>query len=176
VVQQNATANSGTPGNTSGDVTANSVSATICWASASCTGGAAKFGWSMNLPGTQTNGTTSTNEQIIYSPLVDGNAFVVNSIIPAINSPLSCTTAVDTGYTYAVSVMGGTAIPSFFTQYHDTQAIAEQANATGTSFPVTTADGQNWLVYQTVSNTPSTLQVTLGANYVGHRLTWVQLR
>jgi hypothetical protein len=77
--------------------------------------------------------------------------------------------------------MSGTFIPNFFTessatQYHDTQAIAEQTNATGTSFPVTTANGQNWLVYQTVGNSPSALQVQLPPNYVGRRLTWVQLR
>jgi type IV pilus assembly protein PilY1 len=158
--------------------------AAICWSGTSgCTGGSGQYGWTLSLPGSQpaTSTAAKTYEQIVFNPLVLGTAFVVNSTIPASNSTLQCTSNSDTGYTYAVSVMSGTFIPNFFTessatQYHDTQALAEQTNATGTSFPVTTANGQNWLVYQTVGNSPSALQVSLPPNYVGRRLTWVQLR
>ena len=157
----------------------------ICWAGTpSCTSNG-QYGWYMNLPGGSVDNTTTpvtqTFEQIVFNPLVLGTALVVNSTVPAINSTTQCTTNTDVGYTYAVSVMNGTYIPNFFTessatQYHDSQAIAEQTNATGTSFPVTTANGQNWLVYQTVGNTPSTLKANLPPNFVGRRLTWVQLR
>jgi type IV pilus assembly protein PilY1 len=182
-ITQNAsayTAGNGSPlGEDSG-----TTQAAVCWAGTSgCTGGSGQYGWYLNLPGSQaaTSTAAKTYEQIVYNPLVLGTAFVVNSTIPASNSTLQCTSNSDTGYTYAVSVMSGTFIPNFFTessatQYHDTQAIAEQTNATGTSFPVTTANGQNWLVYQTVGNSPSALQVQLPPNYVGRRLTWVQLR
>ncbi len=158
----------------------------VCWAGTpSCLGTLGQYGWFMNLPGSQSNTattpTTQTYEQIVFNPLVLGTAFVVNSTVPAVNSTTQCKTNTDIGYTYAVSVMNGTYIPNFFTessatQYHDSQAVAEQTNATGTSFPVTTANGQNWLVYQTVGNAPAALQVTLPPNYVGKRLTWVQLR
>jgi type IV pilus assembly protein PilY1 len=156
----------------------------VCWAgTASCTGSAGQYGWFMNLPGYQAASGTApqTFEQIVFNPLVLGTAFVVNSTVPAVNSTTQCTTNSDQGYTYAVSVMNGAVVPNFFTessatQYHDSMAVAEQTNATGTSFPVTTANGQNWLVYQTVGNAPAALQVTLPPNYVGRRLTWVQLR
>ncbi len=156
----------------------------VCWAGTpSCTGSAGQYGWYMDLPGYQaaTGSAAQTYEQIVFNPLVLGTAFVVNSTIPATNSTTQCKTNVDQGYTYAVSVMNGTYIPNFFTessatQYHDSQAIAEQTDATGTSFPVTTANGQNWLVYQTVGNAPAAMQVTLPPNYQGRRLTWVQLR
>lgn len=158
----------------------------VCWAGTpSCTGTAAQYGWSLNLPGAQVDNSTSpatqTYEQIVFNPLVDGVAFQVNSTVPAINSTTQCTTHSDQGYSYSVSMMNGNAIPNFFTkssatQYHNTNALAEQTDATGTSFPVTTANGQHWLVYQTVGNAPATLQVNMPPNYQGRRLTWVQLR
>jgi len=156
----------------------------VCWQGTGSCGSGGQYGWTMTLPGTEATTTTpvsTTYEQIVFNPLVLGTAFVVNSTVPAVNSTTQCKTNSDLGYTYAVSVMGGAVIPNFFTessatQYHDSSAVAEQTNATGTSFPVTTANGQNWLVYQTVGNAPAALQVTLPPNYVGRRLTWVQLR
>jgi type IV pilus assembly protein PilY1 len=182
-ITQNTSAYTAGDGSPLGEDTG-ATQAAVCWAGTSgCTGGSGQYGWYLSLPGGQaaTSTAAKTYEQIVYNPLVLGTAFVVNSTIPASNSTLQCTSNSDTGYTYAVSVMSGTFIPNFFTessatQYHDTQAIAEQTNATGTSFPVTTANGQNWLVYQTVGNSPSALQVQLPPNYVGRRLTWVQLR
>ncbi len=67
-------------------------------------------------------------------------------------------------------------IPNFFIQYADTQAAGVETDATGTSFPVTAANGTTWLIYQTVTNQPQAMQVNLGANTTGRRLTWVQLR
>ncbi len=78
------------------DITSN----TICWAGTSgCTGTSASYGWYALLVG--------TNEQIIYNPQLIGSAFSVNSIIPANNSLISCTTANDAGYTYALSLATG---------------------------------------------------------------------
>ena len=48
------------------------------------------------LPGTQ--------EQIVYNPLIYQNAFIVNTTVPAINSPSSCTINHDTGNTIAISL------------------------------------------------------------------------
>ncbi len=100
----------------------------------------------------------------------------MNSIVPANNQVNSCVVNNDTGYTYAISVLTGTAPPSFFVGYHDTAAAGIQTNAVGTSFPVTSATGSLWLVSQTVTNQPIVTHINPGANAKGRRLTWVQLR
>ncbi|HEY4339994.1 MAG TPA: PilC/PilY family type IV pilus protein, partial [Steroidobacteraceae bacterium] len=140
---------------------------TICWAGSSCVG-SQKFGWYLNLIGTQ--------EQIVYNPQLLQGVFTVNSIVPANNQVLSCTTNTDAGFTYAISVLTGTTPPNFFVSYHDTAAAGVQTNAVGTSFPVTSSTGSLWLVSQTVTNQPLLTQVNPGANGKGRRLTWVQLR
>jgi len=162
----------------------------ICWAgSAGCTGTAGKFGWYLNL--------LSTLEQIVYNPqLVDG-VLLVNSVVPANNLPLACITNTDTGYTYAISVLTGTAPPNFFISYHDTAAAGAQTNATGTSLIVTsgslgtgTSGGGTGttppapppgctnatLIYQTTGGTAQATNACLPANTKARRLTWVQLR
>jgi hypothetical protein len=109
----------------------------------------------------------------------------VNSTTPADNVPTSCSVNTDTGFTYAVSMMSGGALPNFFPQYHDTlipsgsttSGIAGvQTDATGTSFPIQTASGNTWLVYQTVLNQHKTTQVNPPANVKAKRLTWIELR
>ena len=112
---------------------------TVCWAgTTTCTGANSSFGWSAALPGTQ--------EQIIYNAELIGGALVVNSVIPANNSVLSCTTGLNTGYTYAFSLATGgvsTALVSgvaqnFFVTAGDSNAVGLLTNATGTSILVTT--------------------------------------
>ena len=141
----------------------------ICWAgSTTCTTGTPMFGWYLNLIGAQ--------EQIIFNPQLLLGVFTVNSVVPANNQALACTTNTDTGFTYAISVLTGASVPNFFVQYHDTAAAGIQLNAVGTSFPVISATGGLWLVSQTVTNQPILQQVNPGANGKGRRLTWVQLR
>ena len=129
------------------------TSQTICWAGAAlCASGNTSFGWYAQLPG--------TNEQVIYNPQLVGGAFNVNSIIPAANSLLSCTTPSDAGYTYLIQLAtGGVATPasghtSIFintTSYNattgtttttvnnDASAAGVASNATGTSMQMSTA-------------------------------------
>lgn len=145
------------------------TNAIICWKSGTvCGSNNNKFGWYADLPG--------SGEQIVFNPQLLGGAFLVNSVVPASNSILSCTTSTDTGYTYAVSVMSGGAFKNFFPQYNDSIAAGVKTDATGTSFPVMTADGGNWLVYQTVKDVHETKKVNLPANTKADRLTWIQLR
>ncbi len=145
------------------------VPVTVCWQTPTgCNGGTGQFGWYMNLPGTQ--------EQIIYNPELVSTAFLVNSIVPAANVPGSCNIATDTGVTYAVSILSGGALPNFFQQYRDANAVGVQTNATGSSSIVTTGAGSTWLVYQTVLNQPQATQINPPVNFRGNRLTWVELR
>ncbi|HEY1898540.1 MAG TPA: PilC/PilY family type IV pilus protein [Steroidobacteraceae bacterium] len=139
----------------------------ICWAGSTCTTGA-QYGWYLNLIGAE--------EQIVFNPQLLEGVFTVNSVVPANNQVLSCTTNTDTGFTYAISVLTGAAVPNFFVSYHDAAAAGTETNAVGTSFPVTSATGSLWLVSQTVTNQPLLTQVNPGANGKGRRITWVQLR
>jgi len=167
-------------GSGTGEVTVTPSS--ICWAGSSgCTGSSAKFGWYLNL--------MNSGEQLVYNPELVQGVFLANTTIPANNSPVSCNIASDTGYTYAVSVLNGQAVSNFFTgtaysKYHDTQALAEQTNFTGTSFLVTTANGVVWLIAPTTAaGSSSATTGGFGAlpgkfppNSVAQRLTWVELR
>jgi type IV pilus assembly protein PilY1 len=140
---------------------------TICWAGSTCTS-TAQFGWFLNMYGTL--------EQIIYNPQLLQGVFTVNSIVPANNQVTSCTINTDTGFTYAINVLNGNAVPNFFVGFHDAGAGGTQTNAVGQSFPVTSSTGSLWLISQTVNNVPIVQQVNPGANGKGRRLTWVQLR
>jgi type IV pilus assembly protein PilY1 len=169
------------------------TNASICW-SGGCTGQAARqFGWYLNLPG--------SGEQVIYSPELVSQALTVNTIVPANNSPISCSNTSDTGFTYVLSAMTGGAFNTVFlpaseaanpnvanqAAYADAHAIAMQTNATGSSFITSNSAGTQYLVYETNqvqggNGTGSnniqggTLGLNLPPNTTGHRLSWIELR
>jgi len=156
-------------------------SQTICWkGSTACTSGNTRFGWYAALP--------STQEQVIYNPLLVGSAFSVNTIIPASNSLLSCSTSLDSGYSYAITLGTGTVAPastgmtSFFvntttttvnpttgatttttTTNTDANAAGVQTNATGTSTVMTTSTTASSTSIAG-TGTGSTISCTLGGN------------
>jgi type IV pilus assembly protein PilY1 len=156
-------------------------SQTICWKSmAACSSGNTSFGWYAALP--------STQEQVIYNPLLVGSAFSVNTIIPASNSLLSCSTSLDAGYSYAISLGTGAIAPastgmtSFFvntttttvnpttgvtttttTTNTDASAAGVQTNATGTSTVMTTSTTASSASIAG-TGTGSTVSCTLGGN------------
>lgn len=103
----------------------------ICWASTStCSSGNTALGWYLDLPG--------GSEQVIYNPQIVTTAFSVNTIAPASNSLLSCSTSLDKGFTYAISMFTGGPVPGFFVNNGNTHTIAFEGDATGTSAVVTT--------------------------------------
>ena len=169
------------------------VNATICWTGGCPLQSARQFGWYLNLPGSQ--------EQIIFSPELVAQALTVNSIVPAINSPASCTNNSDTGFTYVLSAMTGGAFNTVFlppseaanpavaaqAAYQDVHAIAMQTNATGSSFITGNSTGTQYLVFETnqvESGTGAngnnilggTLGLNLPPNTTGRRLSWIELR
>jgi type IV pilus assembly protein PilY1 len=136
------------------DITTN---ATVCWAGlTTCTSGNNKYGWYLNFP--------SAQEQVIYSPQLVAQALTVNTIVPANNSPTSCTNNADTGYTYLLSALTGAAFSQVFLpasatstysanpQYADSNAIAMLTGATGTSFVIYNAAGTPYLVFETAGS------------------------
>jgi type IV pilus assembly protein PilY1 len=137
----------------------------MAWSTASAPG---RFGWYLDLPGAA--------EQIVFNPLIVGNALVVASTVPANNVPTSCSVSTDTGFTYAISILTGGAFTNTFPQFYDTIAAGVQTDATGSPFPVTTPTGKLYFIYQTILNNPDSMQVNLPSNVIINRLTWTELR
>jgi type IV pilus assembly protein PilY1 len=187
LVQQVVTINAATQNR---DIAAN---AAICWAGqAGCNGNAARFGWYINLPGTQ--------EQIVYNPELVGQALTVNSLVPAVYSTTACTNPNDTGFTYVLSAMTGGAFNQVFLppsvaanaayknnpRYTDAVAVAMQTNATGSSFITLNNAGTRFLVFETDQAQGSgaagnniasgALGLNLPPNTTGRRLSWVERR
>ena len=152
----------------------------ICWSgSTGCTSGNTKFGWKLPLP--------SSNEQVIYNPLVAYGMFIVNTTIPGAAQALTCDTQPPSGFTMAVTVAGGGASTQSF--FSDSSGNFVSANgsivnglglgATGTPSIVTVRPNgfsRPFLVQQTVSGTGTSNEVNPGANGKGGRLNWKKIR
>jgi len=132
---------------TSLDITSN----TVCWSGSTvCSGGTSgntKFGWKIALPGTQ--------EQILYNPLVYQNSFIINTTIPATNSPTSCQVTHDTGNTIAIAIASGGALGgsagSFFKNTTDTNAAGSLTNGTG-QVSILQAGGNTFMMTQSLGD------------------------
>lgn len=148
----------------------------VCWQGTStCSGSNTSFGWYANLP--------SSGEQIIYNPVFYQGAFVVNSTVPANNIPTSCTVTLDSGYTYALSVVNGGVFTNAFQTYTkngtlvtETNEAGVNTNATGSVYVVTTAQQTSNIVYQTIAGAPGSQEISLPSNTKAKRLTWVEKR
>jgi type IV pilus assembly protein PilY1 len=151
----------------------------VCWQGGiNCTVANNQFGWYANLP--------SSGEQIIYNPVFSQGSFQINSVVPANNIATSCSSNLDNGYTYALSVINGgiftNAFPSFTapnttTIVNDAIAAGVETNATGSVYNVTsTGGGTSFIVYQTISGVPGTQQVNIPSNTKSKRLTWIEQR
>jgi type IV pilus assembly protein PilY1 len=142
------------------DITSN----VVCWAaSGTCTGGNNQFGFAVALPGAQ--------EQIVFNPLVFQNALVVNTTIPAVNSPSSCTVLHDTGNTIAISLvtggsLGNNVTGSYFVGSTDPNLAGSQTNGTGTPFPAQ-AGGMTFILTQSLGDVPGGSGGTTGGGGTG---------
>lgn len=152
------------------------TNAAVCWqGSTACTSGDNKFGWYANLPG--------TTEQVIYNPVYFQGAILVDSVVPASNVPTSCSTNLDAGFTYAISVANGgiftNAFPTFTRNgvlVSDSSAAGVRTDATGSVYPVKTVEGTSNIVYQTVTGGGASQKVNIPPNTKSKRLTWIERR
>ncbi|HEY3809361.1 MAG TPA: PilC/PilY family type IV pilus protein [Steroidobacteraceae bacterium] len=158
-----------------------------------------KFGWYIDLPGTNgaTSGSLSLTEQVVSTPQLFENALLVNSTIPANNQPLNCNSpTTDTGVTYALSIVSGgafgangttpssstTTFNSAFINYRDTAVVGVQSNETGALSVVNTSAGTTFLIGQDISipaagtGAPGQAQQISLSDTSVNRLTWVELR
>jgi type IV pilus assembly protein PilY1 len=162
----------------------------VCWAiyealdatsGCSATVPGTQYGWYMILPG--------TSEQILFDPVIspDGE-LVVNTFIPAVDSPLLCTTNdTSTGFSMAVQPgdgWGGNGLTGYFTVTNTNSgtAGADGLQLNGTGIPSFLSSGQaadhnaQYLLTQT-SGGPATPQQTNRHTIVsGKRLNWTQRR
>lgn len=153
----------------------------VCWqGSTDCSTGNSKYGWYLNLP--------TSNEQVIYSPILYQGALIVNTTIPANNTPLNCASNLDSGWTMAISMgSGGSFVQSFFADstgkfvnYAGMVVSGLQLSAVGSPSIVTAGpSGGNktpYLVNQTSSGTGDVRKINPPGGTTGARVTWQQIR
>ena len=150
-------------------VTVDGTNVAICWQGSLTACGTGAFGWYANLP--------FASEQIIYNPVYYLGGFIVNSTIPANNVATSCTSNLDTGFTYVLNIANGGVFPGVFPAYgSDASAAGQQTNASGSPGVVTTSQGTTYLVSQGINGVPVPTRINPPSNTKAKRLTWVERR
>ena len=151
----------------------------VCWrSSTTCSASNNKYGWYLDLSG--------TSEQIIYSPVLQLGAFIVNSTIPAVSSPTTCSSTNATGWTYAISpTTGGAFAKTFFgdsggkfNNVNGAIVSGVQLNGTGSVSLVTVAGlaTGTFLVTQTTNGVGASIAINPVGNAKATRLTWTEKR
>ena len=163
----------------------------VCWAvvgpldySSSCSNPGTKYGWYIPLPGTM--------EQVIFNPILspDGE-LVVNTYIPAQDSPLSCNAATSgTGFTMGVApgtgsgqTSGTPSTAAGYFQVNTNSGVlgADGVQLNGTGIPWFLNSGQKgdnnaeYMITQT-GNGAATNATNSHTLVMGKRVNWVQRR
>lgn len=148
------------------------------------------YGWSLALPGyigVGGVGAGNQTEQVVYNPTVKYGAFVVNTTVPANNSPFTCSVNTVQSWTMAIDpVTGGALKTSFFAGLGIGDiASAIAADMVGTPVFVTAPNGSVWMYGSTSSMggngspttaAPPVFHINPPPNGVGTQLTWVEER
>ena len=127
-------------------VTSNSV----CWAGTTgCTGTAGQYGWylpltygyanktDVNLPSLSSNTLNpEVYEQVVYNPVVDGDTFIVNTVIPSAALLTNCFSVVAGGFTMAIDPGSGGSFAK--TVFVPAQSTSTTIGTTGTGTTNTT--------------------------------------
>lgn len=153
----------------------------VCWQGATeCSVGNTKYGWYFPLA---TSTGLASPEQIIYSPILQFGTFIVNTTIPANDSPTSCTSSGATGWTMALDpATGGAFKNSFFGTASNTFISIENQVVSGIALnavgspSVVTANNAPYLVNQTVTGVGAVNAINPPGGSQSKRLTWTQKR
>ena len=178
------------------------TNASVCYADVS---GCTQFGWYMDLvngnayppdPAVPQNGNSTyannpvVYEQVIFSPILDGGAFLVNTTIPSAISPIMCFSSTASGWTMALDPgTGGSFATSFFGDSARGFLNVNNVATSNTTVPVSgialggtgssslvTSGTQVYLITQTVAGVGAIDAVTPPGGTKGSRLTWIQRR
>jgi type IV pilus assembly protein PilY1 len=154
----------------------------VCWQGSTSCATNNKFGFYASLIGGSAT-TPGGSEQVIFNPVFFQGAMLVDSVVPASNIPTSCSSNLDTGFTYAINVANGGVFNNVFPNFtkngvliSDTTAAAVETNATGSVYVVGTSQGLTNIVYQTVTGSPAAQVLNVPANIKAKRLTWIERR
>jgi type IV pilus assembly protein PilY1 len=165
-----------------------------CFVGTTCPDGSPglQFGWYLNLSGSQnvtSIGGTNQTEQVVFNPIESEGAFIVDTTIPSNNSPITCSSIDNEGFTIALNpATGGAFAESFFINpvsgtfslASNGQAIAGIGlGATGSASIVSVSNGSGgsnfFAVGQTTQSNGFHQQVNPQNTAIGHRLTWAEL-
>jgi type IV pilus assembly protein PilY1 len=178
-----------------------------CWAdNSACTGSSRQYGWYLPLvsgnanqadPAVPQNGNPAYSgypvvyEQVIFSPVLDAGAFIVNTTIPPATASTMCYSTSASGFTMAINPATGGSFNNSFFSYLDTTGKLNflNVNSTGGNIPVSgialggtgsasivVSGTQDYLITQTVSGTGAIEAVNPPGGSKGSRLTWIQRR
>jgi len=150
-----------------------------------CTG--SELGWYANLPGSNGSGSY---EQIVSNPTLYQQGLIVNSVVPATNSPLSCANVADNGITYILGVDSGgtftnpgssTKVNAFVNFQSDVNMVGLTTNETGALSVVNTQPGTTYIIGQAITPVPGqspgqATPINLPPNVTVQRTTWTELR
>ena len=115
-----------------------------------------------------------STEQIVYNPAFIDGVFVVNTIIPAVSSALSCDVQPASGWTMAIDVAtGGATSNSFFVDSPGASGIS--LNGVGALTFLSTKT-QSVAVFADKDATKQKVRIAPGAAGKGSRVNWSQLR
>lgn len=148
----------------------------VCWKGSTDCATNDQYGWTLPLP-------TAQNEQVIYNPKLQSGVLNINTVVPAVQNVLSCSSTPASGYSYGLSVATGGATPSpYFYDANGNYLVAGGIgvsavgmSGTGTSTFVN-INGKVYAVMQTADGTPKFIQINPAATGVGSRVNWVKLR
>jgi type IV pilus assembly protein PilY1 len=151
----------------------------VCWADQASCSTTPAYGWYITL--------LNHLEQVIFNPVQYGDILLVNTTVPADNSPLSCKNTADTGYTIAISLATGGSIKGLFPLHNDDMGVGSLTNGSGSPF-IVLADKYAFMITQTLGGGAATGLISCVAGSlvcnapiapqgpVGKRLTWTQRR
>jgi type IV pilus assembly protein PilY1 len=165
-------------------------SSPVCWKGATNCGSGqqTQFGWSVPLPGnsgdtTIVNGqAVAVGEQILFDPHITADGeLVVNTYIPALDTPLICTPAPPTGFTMAVEPDSGEQSATAYLSVGGQAVSGVQTNGVGVPLEVTSGSPSDhnaeYLITQTSSGQAATpVLVNRHTIVTGQRLSWTQRR
>jgi len=115
-------------------------------------------------------------------PGVFQGAIFVDSVVPASNVPTSCSTNLDAGFTYAISVANGAYSQRVSDLYEEWRpgvgciGGGVRTDATGSVYTVKTVEGTSNIIYQNGSRHSWKPTGQHPLEYQVKRLTWIERR
>lgn len=150
----------------------------VCWqGSGACTASNNKYGWYLDLPASQ--------EQVIYNPIFNNGALVLNTTIPpGASSTSSCTASTTTGWTMAFNVATGGSFPqNYFQNSSGVFTVGSGGSSisgiqlSGVGAPgLVSVGSQQYTYFQTSSGQPAVAATNPQSGTVASRVMWEQLR